>query len=112
MKTEPKLAAAIRDIIFRWRKERPISHTQYPMLFGIRAAVKEQNEGLGWTNFVLGRWSPKWQTVQQKYLTSIRCRKTSLRWAAAVIHKLPMTVWNVGILETVSTKAKIIQIIY
>ena len=95
MQTEPKLAAAIRDIIFRWRKERPISHTQYPTLFGIRAAVKEQNEGLGWTNFVLGRWSPKWQTVQQQYLTSIRSRKSSLRWAAAVIHKLLMTVWNV-----------------
>ena len=67
MKTEPKLASAIRDIIFRWKKERPILPVQYPTLFGIRAAVKEQNKGLGWTNFVLGRWSPKWQTVQQKY---------------------------------------------
>ena len=33
--------------------------------------------------------------VQQKYLTAIRSRKLSLRWAAAVIHKLLMTVWNV-----------------
>ena len=55
----------------------------------------EQNEGLGWTNFVLGKWDPKWQTVQQSYLTSIRSRKSSLRWTAAVIYKLHMTVWNV-----------------
>ena len=59
MKTEPKLASVICDIIFHWRKERPILPVQYPTLFGIRAAFKEQNEGLGWTNFVLGRWSPK-----------------------------------------------------
>ena len=41
-------------------EERPISPTQYLKLFGIHAAVKEQNEGLGWANFVLGGWSPKW----------------------------------------------------
>ena len=64
MKTEPKLSAAILDIIFRWRNDRTIIHTNYSTLFGIRAAIKEQNKGLGWTNFVLGRWSPKWQTVQ------------------------------------------------
>ena len=60
MKTEPKLSDAIRDIIFRWRNKRIIIHTNYSTLFGIGVAVKEQNEGLGWTNFILGRWSPKW----------------------------------------------------
>ena len=55
MKTEPKLSATILDIIFRWRKNRTIIYTKYLTLFGIREAVKEQNEGLGWTNFVLGR---------------------------------------------------------
>ena len=95
MKTEPKLSATICDIIFCWRNKRTVIHTNYSTLFEICAAVKEQNRGLGWTNFVLGRWSPKWQMVRQKYLTSIRSRKSSLRWAVAVIHKLLMTVWNV-----------------
>ena len=94
-KMEPKLSSTILEIIFRWRNKQTIVHTKYSTLFGIRAAVKEQNDGLGWTNFVLGRWSPKWQEVQQQYLTSIQSRKSSLRWAAAVIHKLLMTVWNV-----------------
>ena len=44
---------------------------------------------------MLGRWSPKWQNVQKKYLTSFRSRKSSLRWAASIIHKLLMTVWNI-----------------
>ena len=59
MKTEPKLSATILDIVFFWRKKSTIIHTQYSTLFSIRETVKEQNEGLGWTNFVLGRWSPK-----------------------------------------------------
>ena len=94
-KTEPTLSSTILEIIFHWRNKQTITHTKYSTLFGIRAAVKEQNDGLGWTNFVLGRWSPKWQQVQQQYLTSIKSRKSSLRWAAAVINKLLMTVWNV-----------------
>ena len=44
---------------------------------------------------MLGRWSPKWQIAQKKYLTSIKSKKSSLRWAALIIHKLLMTVWNV-----------------
>ena len=94
-KTEPTLSSTILEIIFQWRNKQTIVHTKYSTLFGIRAAVKEQNDGLGWTNFVLGRWSPKWQKVQQQYLTSIRSRKSSLCLAATAIHKLLMTVWNV-----------------
>ena len=78
MKMEPKLSATILDIISCWRKNRIIIHTYYLTIFGIREAVKEQSEGLRWTNFVLGRQSPKWQTVQQLYLKSIRSRKSSL----------------------------------
>ena len=59
MHTEPKLSSTILEIIFRWRNKQTIVHTKYSTLFGIRKAVKEQNDGLGWINFVLGRWSPK-----------------------------------------------------
>ena len=81
------LSSTILHIIFAWRKGRYITSTNYSTLFGLREAVKEQSDGLGWTNFVLGRWSPKWQEVQQQYLTSIKSRQISLHWAAAVIHK-------------------------
>ena len=95
METEPKLSATILDIIFCWRKKQTITHTKYSTVFGIRAAVNEQNEGLGWTNFVPGRWIPKWHKIQQLFLTSIHSRKSPLCWAAAVINKLLMTVWDV-----------------
>ena len=60
--------------------------------FWNKKSRQRTNHGLGWTNFVLGRWSPKWQAVQQKYLTSIKSRRSSLCWAAATIHKLLMAV--------------------
>ena len=77
------------------KSSRPIIPTSYSTLFGLQEAVKDQSEGLGWSNFMLGRWSPKWQQVQKQYLTSFRSRKSSLRWAASIIHKLLMTVWNI-----------------
>ena len=43
---------------------------------------------LGWDNFVLGRWVPEWRHVQVIHYKHISSRKSSLRWAAAVIHRL------------------------
>ena len=70
--TEAKLFAAILDIIYKWKSSRPIIATLYSTLFGLQEVIKDQLEGLGWSNLMLGRWSPKWQKVQKKYLTSIR----------------------------------------
>jgi hypothetical protein len=61
---------------------------------GIREAVRDQNNHLGWNNFVLGRWSPKWQKVQQQFYTQTNSKQTSKRWATAIIHKLLLTVWD------------------
>ena len=52
IKTEPQLSAIILDIIFCLRKNCTIIHTNYLTHFGIQEAVKEQHEGLGWTNSV------------------------------------------------------------
>jgi hypothetical protein len=52
-------------------------------------AIKVQNNGLGWDNFLLGRWSPKWQLAQQKFFI-----QTSKRWATSFIHKRLLTVWD------------------
>ena len=58
--TAAKLSNAILDIIYKWRSLRPIVATSYSTLFGLQEAIKDQSEGLGWSNFMLGRWSPKW----------------------------------------------------
>ena len=44
---------------------------------------------------MLGRWSPKWREVQQRYLTSIKSKRSSLRWCTAIIYKLMLVVWDI-----------------
>ena len=92
--TSPSLSKAILKILLKWKEGKKITPTDHPEIFGIRDAIKDQNNGLGWNNFVLGRWSPKCQLAQQQFYTRTRSKITSKRWAAAIIHKLLLTVWD------------------
>ena len=44
---------------------------------------------------MMGRWSPKWRKVQEQYLTSIKSKRSSLRWSTAIIYKLMLVVWDI-----------------
>jgi hypothetical protein len=67
--TAPSLKKALLLILQKWREGKTIKPPNHPQIFGIREAVRDQNNHLGWNNFVLGRWSPKWQKVQQQFYT-------------------------------------------
>ena len=92
--TAPSLSKAILEILQIWRQDKKVNPSDFTLNFGIRAAIKDQNNGLGWTNFALGRWSRKWQVSQQQFYDRIRSKKKSKRWAAAIIHKLLLTAWD------------------
>ena len=49
---------------------------------------------LGWEKFVLGRWCPVWRHHRDAHYFNIDSRKSSLRWATALIHKLLLTAWD------------------
>ena len=70
-KTEPNLSKAIVKIICDYRRGKAINPNNYSEAHGLREAIREQNEGLKWYHFILGRWSPRWQLVQKSYLQSI-----------------------------------------
>ena len=93
-KTAPSLQKTILLILLKWREGKKITPSDHPQIFGIREAVRDQNKYLGWNNFILGRWSPKWQTVQQQFYTHTKSKRTSKRWASSIIHKLLLTVWD------------------
>jgi hypothetical protein len=57
--TAPLFKKAILLILLKWREGKKITPSDHPSIFGIREAIEDQNNGLGWDNFVLGRWSPK-----------------------------------------------------
>jgi hypothetical protein len=92
--TAPSLKEALLLILLKRREGKTIKPSNHPQIFGIREAVRDQNKHLGWNNFVLGRWSPKWQIAQQQFYTQTNSKQTSKRWATAIIHKLLLTVWD------------------
>lgn len=72
---------------------RRIKPSDFTRSDGIRDAMKDQ-EKIGWTNFFLGRWSPKWQAIQAKHYERISSKKSPRRWATAVIHRLFLVAWD------------------
>jgi hypothetical protein len=57
--TAQSLEKALLLILQKWREGITIKPSNHPQIFGIREAVRDQNNHLGWNNLVLGRWSPK-----------------------------------------------------
>ena len=94
-KTDPNLHHAIIDILCKWRNGIDINPNNYTYDNGLREAIRDQNNKLNWYHFMVGRWSPKWRHVQQRYLKSIQSKRSSLRWCTAIIYKLMHTVWDV-----------------
>jgi hypothetical protein len=86
--TAPSLNKAILKILLKWREGKMITPSDHPSIFGIREAIKDQNNRLGWDNFVLGRWSPKWQLAQQQFFIQTKSKRTSKRCTTSIIHKL------------------------
>ena len=93
LKTHPTLHEAFIRVLSHWRVGRRIKPSDFTRLDGIRDAMKDQ-ETIGWTNFFLGRWSPKWQVIQAKHYKRISSKKSPRRWAAAVIHRLFLVAWD------------------
>ena len=93
LKTHPTLHEAFIRVLSHWRVGRRIKPSDFTRLDGIRDAMKDQ-EKIGWTNFFLGRWSPKWQVIQAKHYKRISSKKSPRRWAAAVIHRLFLVAWD------------------
>ena len=94
-KTEPNLRKAIIKILCKGRRGDNIDPNDYSEDHGLRDAIREQEENLKWYHFMMGRWSPKWRKVQEQYLTSIKSKRSSLRWCTAIIYKLMLIVWDI-----------------
>ena len=91
--TAPRLQKTFSKVLDAWRMNRRIYLRDLIKNTAIQDAVREQNK-IGWDNFILGRWSLKWQRIQKNYYASINSKRSVKRWAAAIIHKLIMIVWD------------------
>ena len=92
--TSSILRDTIIDILTKWRQKQAIDYTDYSQQYKIRDAVLEQKK-IGWTNFVLGRFSPKWQISQDIYYTEPNKQQSSQRWLTAIVKKFLLICWDV-----------------
>ena len=92
--THPELQNSFIKILNDWRKGRTITPASFATTFGIRNAVRDQDQ-IGWDNFLLGRWSTKWQKVQQRHFKHTESQRSSLRWTTCIINKFIRTVWDI-----------------
>jgi hypothetical protein len=92
--TSPRIRTAIISRLQHWHKrEQPTLHRLSP---NIRAALQEQDE-IGWYNFLLGRHSRHWERAQQAWILSQAQNErlsSSRRWAASLIDKTWLISWD------------------
>ena len=91
MEIEEALAESILDITTKHRCNLPIRPSLYP--YHLQKAVRAKQK-IGWGNWLLGRWSPRWQRVQSNYLLSIDSKKSLRRWTAAIIRQFFLLSWD------------------
>lgn len=77
-------------IQIQWRNGHPINASTFPTAHGICTAVEEQNE-IGWDNYMLKQWSKKWQAIQKNHLDFIGSKRSLKRWTPAIIRQFMLT---------------------
>jgi hypothetical protein len=51
-------------------------------------------EEIEWNNFVLGRWSVKWDEAQQRHYERIGSKRRSKRWATSILAMIRWVLWE------------------
>jgi hypothetical protein len=92
MQTAPAITEAIVERLTQWKTNDvlPQFQSRFPKLTD---AISQQDE-IGWDNFLEGTISKHWQPVQALYFLFTNSRKSTLRWASALIRKTWIVAWD------------------
>lgn len=89
--THPEMARAILHGLRAWTSGRYLRYQS--TVDWVNQLVAQQSK-IGWGNFFEGMISTHWREAQCQYLTQIGSRKSSKRWATAIIRKLWQIAWD------------------
>ena len=89
--TEPDLQAALLLRLSQFRQQQPL--TEEPWTPAIRDLIQDQ-DNIGWKNFLEGLPSRRWRLVQQQHYNLIGSERTSKRWLLALLKLLNNTAWD------------------
>jgi hypothetical protein len=93
--TAPTIITAIMTRIRQWRKygDNHLPRLRQRDLYGSHHATDEQDK-IGWCNFLLGRMSKKGSDSQQKYIDSLKRKNSGRRWTSSIIQKALDIAWD------------------
>jgi hypothetical protein len=89
--THPEVARVIIEGLRAWRSDK--ESIKYSTVEWVNELVMQQNQ-MGWRNFFEGMLSTNWQLAQNAYFQQIGSRKSSKRWATAIIRKMWQIAWD------------------
>ena len=92
LQTAPAIIDAIKSRLLAWKSYDvlPTYQTTFP---GLSEAIANQDD-MGWDNFLEGTIVKNWQSIQATYYHFLQSRKTTLRWASALIRKSWEVAWD------------------
>ena len=83
--THPTLQTAILKRLAQWRSNSPL--TPLPVLSPEFTSAIEEQDSIGWWNFLLGRVSTKFATLQEAYYISLGSDRGGRTWLSALIRE-------------------------
>ena len=90
--TNMAVTDAICDRLKSWSSNTPFLPLESRLL-GLQSAIEAQDI-IGWHSAVEGRWSVKWEIIQDRHFKNNSLKRTGRRWLAAIIRKLWITAWD------------------
>ena len=93
--TAPHIQKAILKRLNQWRKygDKDLPRFRDYDMWGTQHAVQEQDE-IGWYQFLLGRFGRKWSDAQQRFIDSLQKKNTGRRWIISLIQKALDVAWD------------------
>ena len=92
LKTSPAIIRALIDGLQPIWADLPSFTTSHTMT-GIDDATASQSQ-IGWWALICGKWSKKWELLQQRYLLMINSPRSPRRWQSSIIQLLWNTSWD------------------
>jgi Zn-finger nucleic acid-binding protein len=89
--TNPEFAKAIIEHLNDWRNN--VTRSDIVGLAWAKPALEAQTN-MGWKNFFEGFLAVEWQQVQARHFSRIGSKKSTKRWASALIRKLWQVAWD------------------
>jgi hypothetical protein len=106
--TFPSITQLFIERLTAWRNHQEINFPE-PNVDFLATAYQEQND-IGWYNFLQGRISNYWVKIQSAYYEKLASRRTGHTWASNLIRRLWDISWNMwnnrnDILHNIHTEA-------